>query len=64
MAVRHPKEVAEAARVGGHTDLVEAAFALAERRHWTEADCQRHKDMGFAEGWGACADQLVALAEA
>ncbi len=33
-------------------------------RHWTEADCNRHMEMGFAEGWGACADQLLALCEA
>ena len=32
-------------------------------RHWNEADCKRHEEMGFAEGWGACADQLVALSE-
>jgi uncharacterized protein YndB with AHSA1/START domain len=33
-------------------------------RHWTEEDYNRHKEMGFEEGWGACADQLVALAQA
>jgi len=33
-------------------------------RHWTEADCQRHAEMGFEAGWGTCADQLLALAEA
>ena len=33
-------------------------------RHWNEADCNRHAEMGFAEGWGACADQLVELVEA
>ena len=32
-------------------------------RHWSEADCKRHEEMGFADGWGACADQLVALCE-
>lgn len=32
-------------------------------RHWTEGDCQRHEEMGFVEGWGACADQLKELAE-
>lgn len=35
----------------------------AQARHWTAEDCQRHKDMGFADGWGACADQLKALCE-
>jgi uncharacterized protein YndB with AHSA1/START domain len=33
-------------------------------RHWTEADCKQHEDMGFLDGWGACADQLVVLCEA
>ncbi|MCC6480273.1 MAG: SRPBCC domain-containing protein, partial [Sphingomonadaceae bacterium] len=32
-------------------------------RHWTEADCKRHEEMGFIDGWGACADQLVELCE-
>jgi uncharacterized protein YndB with AHSA1/START domain len=32
-------------------------------RHWDEATAKRHTEMGFAEGWGACADQLVALCE-
>jgi uncharacterized protein YndB with AHSA1/START domain len=35
----------------------------AVARHWTEADSQRHEEMGFADGWGACADQLKALCE-
>jgi len=30
--------------------------------HWTEADRETHEKMGFHEGWGVCADQLVALA--
>lgn len=32
-------------------------------RHWTEQACQQHRDMGFEAGWGAAADQLVALCE-
>lgn len=36
----------------------------AVARHWTAQDRQRHADMGFADGWGACADQLKALCEA
>jgi len=32
-------------------------------RHWTEEAMRQHEEMGFVEGWGACADQLVALAE-
>ncbi len=30
----------------------------ASARHWTDADTKAHADMGFAEGWGICADQL------
>jgi uncharacterized protein YndB with AHSA1/START domain len=33
-------------------------------RHWDEAAMKHHEDMGFVNGWGACADQLKALAEA
>lgn len=36
----------------------------ATARHWTEEAKQRHADMGFEPGWGACADQLKALCEA
>ena len=36
----------------------------ASARHWDEAASKRHAEMGFAEGWGACADQLVELVEA
>ena len=35
----------------------------ATARHWTEETAQQHEDMGFTEGWGACADQLKALCE-
>ena len=35
----------------------------ATARHWTEESCKQHEEMGFAEGWGACADQLKALCE-
>jgi uncharacterized protein YndB with AHSA1/START domain len=35
----------------------------ARGRHWTEATMKQHEEMGFVEGWGACADQLVALCE-
>lgn len=35
----------------------------ARARHWTEEAMQNHAQMGFAEGWGACADQLAALCE-
>jgi uncharacterized protein YndB with AHSA1/START domain len=29
--------------------------------HWTAADRLAHEKMGFHEGWGQCADQLVSL---
>ena len=35
----------------------------ASARHWTEEAMKQHEKMGFVEGWGACADQLKALAE-
>lgn len=31
-------------------------------RHFSVADCKRHEEMGFFEGWGAVTDQLEALA--
>ena len=36
----------------------------ARARHWTKEAIKQHEEMGFEEGWGACADQLKALAEA
>ena len=30
-------------------------------RHWSVEDRVAHEKMGFHEGWGQCADQLVAL---
>ncbi|MEZ5572614.1 MAG: SRPBCC domain-containing protein [Halioglobus sp.] len=32
-------------------------------RHWNEAACRRHEEMGFSEGWKVVADQLATLAE-
>ena len=32
-------------------------------RHWTREACERHREMGFAAGWGNVADQLAELAE-
>lgn len=32
-------------------------------RHWDEAACKRHEEMGFTGGWQAVADQLAELAE-
>lgn len=31
--------------------------------HWTETAGKEHDEMGFTDGWGACADQLAALCE-
>ena len=36
----------------------------ATARHWDEASAKRHAEMGFAQGWEACANQLVELVEA
>lgn len=33
-------------------------------RHWNAEAAEKHKAMGFEQGWGAVADQLAALAEA
>lgn len=35
----------------------------ASARHWSEADQKTHADMGFAHGWGICADQLEEVAQ-
>ena len=35
----------------------------ARARHWTEEAMQQHREMGFEEGWSACASQLKALCE-
>ncbi|QFT58908.1 hypothetical protein FIU94_08730 [Sulfitobacter sp. THAF37] len=34
----------------------------ARVKHATDADRQKHLDMGFHEGWGTAADQMAALA--
>ena len=34
----------------------------ARVRHWTVEACEQHVAMGFHQGWGQCADQLMALA--
>ena len=31
-------------------------------RHWSAEDKAAHEKMGFHTGWGACTDQLAALA--
>jgi len=32
-------------------------------RHWDEETMKRHDEMGFVDGWQACADQLAEIAE-
>ena len=41
----------------GHTHYVARAL------HWSAEDKAQHESMGFHEGWGAAADQLLALAQ-
>ena len=36
----------------------------ASARHWSEEASRKHAEMGFEEGWAACAAQLKALCEA
>jgi uncharacterized protein YndB with AHSA1/START domain len=43
---------------------VQGTRYTATARHWTEEAMKQHDEMGFTEGWGACADQLKALCEA
>ena len=33
-------------------------------RHWTHEAMEKHRAMGFEQGWGAVAEQLAGLAEA
>ncbi len=35
----------------------------AVARHWTGEAMKNHAEMGFEQGWGACADQLKTLSE-
>lgn len=42
---------------GGRTTFRSSA------RHWSDADRKAHDDMGFAQGWGICADQLEEVAK-
>ncbi len=35
----------------------------ARARHWTEEAMKQHDEMGFTEGWEACAAQLAAICE-
>jgi uncharacterized protein YndB with AHSA1/START domain len=35
----------------------------ARARHWREEDRKMHEEMGFVEGWKACAEQLAVICE-
>ena len=35
----------------------------ARARHWSEEARKEHEEMGFVEGWQACADQLAEICE-
>jgi uncharacterized protein YndB with AHSA1/START domain len=35
----------------------------AVARHWSKEACNQHEEMGFEDGWGTCADQLVEICE-
>ncbi|MXO84847.1 ATPase [Altererythrobacter aurantiacus] len=35
----------------------------AKARHWREEDRKKHEEMGFVQGWEACAAQLKAICE-
>lgn len=35
----------------------------ARARHWREEDRKMHEDMGFTDGWSACAGQLAEICE-
>lgn len=39
-------------------------YYRASARHWSEETMNNHKEMGFEDGWAACADQLAEIAEA
>jgi len=36
---------------------------VAHALHWSEADRQQHEQMGFHDGWGKAADQLLEVAQ-
>ena len=35
----------------------------ARARHWREEDMKQHQEMGFLDGWNACAKQLKEMCE-
>lgn len=42
---------------GGKTRYTATAF------HWTKEDADAHRQMGFEQGWGICADQCAEVAK-
>ena len=59
-------EPAEAGMIGFWEIEPEGSGTLytARARHWDAEAMERHREMGFDEGWGAVADGLKALCEA
>lgn len=56
----------EAPFMVGSIDLMDEAGGtryIARARHWSDADRERHEEMGFHEGWGIAASQLETLAQ-
>ena len=35
----------------------------ASARHWTQEAMKQHEEMGFLDGWGTCAAQLIEICE-
>lgn len=66
-AYTRPWEPSEKPFFTGIVELTDAGAGrtryVATARHWTAADSKAHEEMGFHEGWGQAADQLVALAQ-
>lgn len=42
---------------------VDGTLYTASARHWSEETRKQHEEMGFVDGWKACAEQLAALCE-
>ena len=45
-------------------DGIDGTRYTAVARHWSQETMEHHREMGFEQGWGVCADQLQALCEA
>ena len=45
------------------TPGISPTLYVARARHWTAEAAEKHREMGFHEGWGVCAEQMEALAK-